>query len=79
MLWEEKCWCSVCCLPAGFVTIACCAVLKLGERGSSSVYNSLAQQFPCTGVRFHGFCLCSPGDPKCLNWAAAGAYVDLLQ
>lgn len=56
-----------------------CWVLKLGEGGSSSVYNSLAQQFSCTGVRFHGFCLCSPGDPICLIWAAVRGCVNLLQ
>lgn len=56
-----------------------CCVLKPGEGGSSSVYNSLAQQFPCTGVRFRGFCLCSPGDPICLIWAAVGGCVNLLQ
>lgn len=62
-------------LPASRFCNLLCSVLKLGERGSSSVYNSLAQQFPWTGVRF----LCSPGDPICLIWAAAGGCVDLLQ
>lgn len=56
-----------------------CWLLKPGEGGSSSVYNSLAQQFPCTGVRFHGVCLWSPGDPICLIWAAVGGCVNLLQ
>lgn len=61
-------------LPASRFCNHCllCCVLKLGEGGSGSVYNSLAQQFPWARVGFHGFCLCSPGDHICLIWAAAG-------
>jgi len=47
-------------------------VLKLGEGGSSFVYNSLAQLFPWARVGFHSFCLCSPGDRICLVGAAVG-------
>lgn len=61
-------------LPASWFCNHCllCCVLKLGEGGSGFVYNSLAQLFPWTRVRFHSFCLCSPGDPICLIQAAVG-------